>query len=104
MNQVSADFTVRGFYFFLLSRMPRSPPPVIRNRFYFIPISIMNQTFVEALEELNTQLDVHVAQWDLISETLFGKPAKSICCHAEVTHHLLKDVCSCCLKHCELER
>ena len=64
----------------------------------------MNQPFIDALEELNTQLDVHVAQWNLISETLFGRNAKSKCCHAEVTQHLLHNVCSCCLEHCELEK
>ena len=64
----------------------------------------MNQTFVESLKELDKQLDVHVAQWQLISDTLFGKQPKSDCCHTEVTTYQLKDVCSCCLEHCELEK
>lgn len=63
----------------------------------------MNQTFVEALKELDNQLEVQQTQWQLISESLFGKQPKSDCCHAEVTTHLLKDVCSCCFEHCELE-
>jgi hypothetical protein len=64
----------------------------------------MNQTFIESFKELDSQLEVQQTQWQLISESLFGKQPKSDCCHAEVTTYLLKDVCSCCLEQFELEK
>jgi hypothetical protein len=64
----------------------------------------MNQAFIESLKELDSQLEVHAMQWQTISNAIFGKQPKSDCCHTEVTTFQLKDVCSCCLERCELEK
>ncbi len=76
----------------------------INQTFYNFPILQMNQPFLDALKEFDNKLDTQVNNWNLISETFFGKQSKSECCHTETTTYQLKDVCSCCLKRCELEK
>ena len=84
--------------------MPREPPLSDSTNFIYLSPPNMNQSFINDLVEFDRKLEAQVNNWNVISEAIFGKQPKSACCHAEVSTYQLKDVCTCCLERCELEK